>query len=91
MSDKKDSILDVKLFKRLFDFTKPYRPLFYGLLVLVLILAALSIAVPHLLKYTVDQKIVLKDENGFLFFILLMLGLTIVEAFIFVLLILVGA
>ena len=80
MSDKKDSILDVKLFKRLFDFTKPYRPLFYGLLVLVLILAALSIAVPHLLKYTVDQKIVLKDENGFLFFILLMLGLTIVEA-----------
>ncbi|PSG86372.1 ABC transporter ATP-binding protein [Aurantibacter aestuarii] len=80
MSDKKDSILDVKLFKRLFDFTKPYRPLFYGLLVLVLILAALSIAVPHLLKYTVDQKIVLKDENGFLFFILLMLGLTIIEA-----------
>lgn len=80
MSDKKDSILDVKLFKRLFDFTKPYRPLFYGLLVLVLILAALSIAVPHLLKYTVDQKIVLKDESGFLFFILLMLGLTIIEA-----------
>jgi ATP-binding cassette subfamily B multidrug efflux pump len=80
MSDKKDSILDVKLFKRLFDFTKPYRPLFYGLLVLVLILAALSIAVPHYLKYTVDNKIVLKDENGFLFFILLMLGLTVIEA-----------
>ena len=80
MSDKKDSILDVTLFKRLFDFTKPYRPLFYGLLVLVFILAVLSIAVPHTLKYTVDNKIVLQEEDGFLFFILLMLGLTLAEA-----------
>ena len=56
MSKSKENIFDVNLFKRLFKYTKPYRPVFYGLIVSVLILGALSIASPLLVRQIVDHS-----------------------------------
>jgi len=82
MSNTKDNLFDVGLFKRLFAYTKPYRLVFFGLLLVVGILGVLSISVPYLLKTVINEKITPKIEEGFLELIVLMLALTIVESFL---------
>lgn len=72
MSKSKENIFDVNLFKRLFKYTKPYRPVFYGLIVSVLILGALSIASPLLVRQIVDQHLVKQDYDGFVSLIVVM-------------------
>lgn len=72
MTKKKENIFDVNLFKRLFKYTKPYRVVFYGLIVSVLILGALSIATPLLVREIVDQHLVKQDYNGFVNLITIM-------------------
>ena len=80
MSETKTSIFEIKIFKRLFVYTKPYRFVFYGLLSVVLLLGFFSVAIPKLLTTVVDEKIAVSDENGFVDYILIMLGLIILEA-----------
>ncbi len=72
MTKKKENIFDVNLFKRLFKYTKPYRVVFYGLIVSVLILGALSIATPLLVREIVDQHLVKQDYDGFVNLITIM-------------------
>jgi len=36
MTEKKENIFDLDLFKRLFKYTKPYRKVFYGLILAVI-------------------------------------------------------
>lgn len=79
MTKKKEDIFDVKLFKRLFEFIKPYKKVFYGLVVLVILLAVFSTATPYITKYAVDNSIATKIPIDFLFFILLMLGVLILQ------------
>lgn len=79
MSNKKENIFDVVLFKRLFEYTKPYKKVFYGLMVSVILIGILSIAVPYLLKIAIDNNIRLQKEEGFLFYITLMIGLLFLE------------
>ena len=75
MTKKKENIFDVNLFKRLFKYTKPYRVVFYGLIVSVLILGALSIATPLLVREIVDEHLVKQDYDGFVNLITIMAGL----------------
>jgi len=67
MSKTKDSIFDFKLFKRLFEYIKPYKMVFFGLIVLVVLLAIFSAATPYITKYAIDDSITNKVEKDFLF------------------------
>ena len=87
--DKKasNSILDVSLFKRLLFFAKPYRITFIVVLVSAVLLSGFSTLSPYLLKITIDDYITLKDYDGMLLLIALMvltLVLEVVFQFVFI-------
>jgi len=79
MTKKKENIFDVKLFKRLFEYIRAYKGVFFGLLFLVILLAIFSAATPYITKYAIDNSIETKIPKGFLFYILLMLGVLILQ------------
>ncbi|AUS06085.1 ABC transporter ATP-binding protein [Pseudotamlana carrageenivorans] len=79
MSKPKENIFDFKLFKRLFEYIKPYKLVFYSLIVLVILLAAFSAATPYLTKYAIDNSIITREEKDFLFYIVMMLGILVVS------------
>ncbi len=79
MEKKKEQIFDFTLFKRLFQFIKPYKLTFTILFVSVIILAILGVSTPLLLKEAIDNYIGEKNANGFLLLIILMIGILILE------------
>lgn len=79
MSKKKDHIFDVKLFTRLFQYIKPYRAVFFGLLLLVILLAIFSAATPKLTQFAIDDSIAGANPDKFLFYIIIMLGILILQ------------
>ncbi|XMO87083.1 ABC transporter ATP-binding protein [Algibacter sp. AS12] len=79
MSKTKENIFDFKLFKRLFEYIKPYKAVFFGLNVLVVLLAIFSSATPYITKYAIDDSIGNRVEKDFLFYIILMLVVLIVQ------------
>ncbi len=79
MTKKKENIFDVTLFKRLFQYIKPYMGVFFGLNILVILLAIFSAATPYITKNAIDVSIATKASEGFLFYILLMLGVLILQ------------
>ena len=87
--DKKasNSILDVSLFKRLLFFAKPYRITFILVLVSAVLLSGFSTLSPYLLKITIDDYITLKNYDGMLLLITLMvltLVLEVIFQFVFI-------
>ena len=87
--DKKESnsILDVSLFKRLLSFAKPYRITFILVLISAVLLSGFSTLSPYLLKITIDDYITLKDYDGMLILIALMvltLVLEVIFQFVFI-------
>ncbi|WP_223550742.1 ABC transporter ATP-binding protein [Aestuariivivens sp. NBU2969] len=74
MKEKKEHIFDVKLFKRLFQYIRPYKVVFLGLVVLVVLLAIVSAATPKITEYAIDNSIATKVEKDFMFYVILMLG-----------------
>jgi len=79
LSKTKENIFDISLFKRLFEYTKPYKTVFYGVLISVLIIAGLSIATPKLLQIAIDNNIKALQEEGFLYLIILMIVLLLLQ------------
>lgn len=79
MSKTKENIFDFKLFKRLFEYIKPYKTIFFGLILLVVLLAVFSAATPYITKYAIDNSIGNRVEKDFLFYVLLMLGVLIFQ------------
>ena len=79
MSNTKENIFDITLFKRLFEYTKPYKTVFYSVLLSVLLIAGLSIATPKLLQIAIDDNIKAFQEDGFLFLIILMIVLLLLQ------------
>ena len=77
MSKKKENIFDVKLFKRLFQYIKPYKAVFFGLILLVVLLAVFGAATPKLTEFVIDDSIAGENPDKFLFYITLMLGVLI--------------
>ena len=49
---------DLKLLKRLYPFTRPYKGLLLGSIVLVLLITALDLALPYVTKIAIDRYIV---------------------------------
>ncbi|HYF03325.1 MAG TPA: ABC transporter ATP-binding protein, partial [Patescibacteria group bacterium] len=71
--------VDISLLKRLLVFLKPYQTPVLFAVGLTLVSSALGPARPYLTKIAVDTFIVTKDESGLLFYILLILGLLILQ------------
>ena len=49
---------DIKLLKRLYPFTRPYRLLLFGSIGLVLLITCLDLALPYVTKIAIDRYIV---------------------------------
>ncbi|MFV9550387.1 ABC transporter ATP-binding protein [Algibacter sp. PT7-4] len=79
MSKAKESIFDFKLFKRLFEYIKPYKGVFFSLILLVVLLAVFSAATPYITKYAIDDSITNKIEKDFLYYIILMFAVLILQ------------
>lgn len=68
----KAKAFDIRLFKRILQYTKPYKLLFYGVITTAVLLSVFAALRPFLLKQTVDSYIKPKDENGLLLYVSLM-------------------
>jgi ATP-binding cassette subfamily B protein len=80
-AEKKDKVsFDWAILKRIFGYSKPYRPLFYTALVITVILAALSITRPLLVKQTLDEYVAKKDVHMITLFSGFLLAALIMEA-----------
>ena len=53
-----------KLFKRLLSFTRPYRGTYYFVALSAILLSALSIAMPYLIKVLIDDYIIPQEADG---------------------------
>jgi ATP-binding cassette subfamily B multidrug efflux pump len=72
-------ILDTVLLKRLMTYTRPYRGVFVFVMFAAILLSVFSTLTPYLLKITVDDYISLKDYDGLVLMISLMLGALFLE------------
>ena len=77
---KKDPIFDVTLFKRLLQYIKPYKAVFFGILFAVVIISLASAVRPYVLQQAIDNNIVKREFEGFLPYVYVMVGLLMVEA-----------
>ena len=77
---KKDKrVFDISLFKRLLQYIKPYKLVFTGTLIFVIGLAVFGALRPYVLQQAIDEHVALKNYDGFMFYVLLMLVLLILE------------
>ena len=79
MADEKKKVFDVSLFKRLLQYIKPYRLVFFVSLVCVVGLAVFGVLRPLVLQKAIDEHVILKEYDGFLFYIIAMLVLLVLE------------
>ncbi|WP_417860137.1 ABC transporter ATP-binding protein [Winogradskyella sediminis] len=79
MTKKQKKIFDTSLFTRLLQYVKPYRAIFIVSLICVIGLALFGAFRPYVLKEAIDVKIANKEYNGFVIYMVIMLGLLILE------------
>lgn len=79
MNEAKENLFNFNLFKRLFVYTKPYRLVFYGVFIAVVLIAIFSTARPYILKYAVDNYITKQINEGFLTIIVIMIAVLVLE------------
>ena len=79
MKNSKNIAFDAPLFKRLLHYIKPYRVVFILSLMTVIGLAVFGALRPKVLQLAIDQNIEQRFEPGFFEYLVLMLGLLILE------------
>lgn len=79
MAEQQKKIFDLSLFKRLLKYVKPYKLIFGLSLICVIGLAVFGAFRPYVLKEAIDVNIKTQVYDGFLFFIILMIGLLVLE------------
>lgn len=79
MAEKKENIFDVSLFRRLLNYIKPYKWIFFGTLLAVLGLSIFGAFRPYVLQQAIDNNIINKEYEGFLIYILAILVLLLLE------------
>ncbi|MFN8406097.1 MAG: ABC transporter ATP-binding protein [Sphingobacteriaceae bacterium] len=72
--------VDVNLLGRVLRYTRPYKKILVGSVLLTIILAVLSPLRPMLVEYTLDSYIIQNDSIGLLNMVLLMIGLLFLQA-----------
>ncbi len=68
----KAKAFDTRLFKRILEYTKPYKFRFNSVIIFAILLSVFSALRPYLLKQTIDDYIKTKDQSGLLTYIVLM-------------------
>ena len=79
MAEQKKKVFDVSLFKRLLHYIQPYRLVFVGSLICVIGLAIFGALKPLVMQRAIDQHVALKQYDGFVFLIVVMLVLLLLE------------
>jgi len=77
----KAKAFDSNLFKRILKYTKPYKARFYGVIAFAILLSVFAALRPYLLKQTVDSYIQPKDQEGLLWYAVLMGIVLLLEVF----------
>jgi ABC-type multidrug transport system fused ATPase/permease subunit len=77
----KAKAFDTRLFKRILQYTKPYQMRFRGVIVFAISLSVFAALRPYLLKQTVDSYIKPHDQQGLLFYVMLMGIVLLLEVF----------
>ncbi len=78
--DKAKKIVDFKLLRRIFSFTRPYRKTLYLAMVLAIILAIISPLRPYLIKVSVDKYIQENLLMGLIWISVFQFGILLVES-----------
>lgn len=79
MTNNKTNAFDLTLFKRLLQYIKPYRAIFLGSLICVVGLAVFGAFRPKVLQVAIDEHIKPQEYDGFMFYIVAMLILLVLE------------
>ncbi len=77
----KAKAFDIRLFKRILEYTKPYQWRFNGVVIFAIALSVFAALRPYLLKQTVDGYIKTEDSLGLLYYIVAMGVVLILEVF----------
>ena len=77
----KAKAFDIRLFKRILEYTKPYQMRFNGVVVFAISLSVFAALRPYLLKQTVDSYIQTHDAHGLLLYACLMGVVLLLEVF----------
>lgn len=72
-------VSDTKVFKRIMEYTKPYKSRYYWVIAFAVFLSVFAALRPYLLKQTVDGYIATRDTIGLLYYIILMASVLICE------------
>jgi ABC-type multidrug transport system fused ATPase/permease subunit len=73
MSKESGKAFDTGLFKRLLRYTKPYRPIFYGVALSAILLSAFAVMTPFLLRMLIDDAIMKSDAEKLFYLVVAML------------------
>ncbi len=73
---------DLGLLRKILRYVKPYRGVFYGAIVLTVVLSALTTARPLIIQYIIDSFVMEPDPQGLLNYCLLLVGLLFAETFV---------
>jgi ATP-binding cassette, subfamily B, multidrug efflux pump len=77
----KAKAFDTRLFKRILEYTKPYKFRFNSVIIFAISLSIFSALRPYLLKQTVDSYIKTHDQHGLLMYVTLMGVVLLLEVF----------
>ncbi len=77
----KAKAFDIKVFKRILEYTKPYKWRFNGVILFAISLSVFAALRPYLLKQTVDGYIKTRDADGLLFYVTIMGIVLLLEVF----------
>ncbi len=77
----KAKAFDTRLFKRILQYTKPYKLRFNGVIIFAISLSVFAALRPYLLKHTVDGYIKTHDQFGLLLYVSLMGFVLLLEVF----------
>ena len=79
MEKKKEQVFDINLFKRLLVYIKPYKLVFIGVLVAVILIALFGAISPKILQLAIDNNLANKNLEGFLPYVLIMGAMLLME------------
>lgn len=76
------NIIDLKILKRLYQYVKPYKFIFYVLIILTLLTAILGPIRPILVSFAIDNYVTVGNYMGLVKIISILIGLLVVQAII---------
>ncbi len=79
MAKETGNAFDFSLFKRLLKYTNPYKWTFYFVTASAILLSFFAILRPYLLRITIDDSIIPKDNENLVFYITMMLVVLFLE------------